>query len=53
MSTRAPFHERLSASLFEPVDASSLVFFRVDGDSVEMEVLNPTTLEEIQRASLR
>ena len=29
MSTRAPFHERLAAHLFEQVDASSLVFFRI------------------------
>ncbi len=29
MSTRTPFHERLAAHLFAPVDASSLVFFRI------------------------
>ncbi len=29
MSKRTPFHDRLAAHLFEPVDASSLVVFRI------------------------
>ncbi len=32
---------------------NALVFFHVDGGSVEMEVVNPITLEEIQRMTLR
>ncbi len=32
---------------------NALVFFHVDGDVVEMEVVNPTTLEGIQRVRLR
>jgi hypothetical protein len=32
---------------------NALVFFHVDGSSVEMEVLNPDTLEEVMRRTLR
>jgi len=32
---------------------NAVVFFHVEGASVEMEVVNPTTLEEVQRVGLR
>ena len=32
---------------------NALVFFHVDGKSIEMEVLNPDTLEEVDRLKLR
>ena len=53
MSTRAPFHERLTARLFEPVDASSLVFFRVAFGVIMLVDWIPRDIDEDVRDQVR